>query len=255
MPISPLSAISPPERPRDAALPADAGRRNRLLGALPQNEFSQLAPHFKEVPLERGKILQEQGEAIDSVYFPHSGMISVLAVMPEGETVETMTIGREGGVGLASGIGSQTALNRATVRLPGRATQVSVARWAAVAQQSQAVRGLIVGYNDLQLGQVQQAVACNALHDVEARLCRWLLEARDRVGSDTLTLTQEFLAETLGVRRTTVTLIARMLQSAGFVHYRRGVVHLRDIVALEGGACECYRVVRGLTDRFLASDS
>ncbi len=255
MPISPVSTISPLERPRDAALPADAGGRNRLLGGLPQDEFSQLAPHFKEVVLDKGKILQEPGEPIDSVYFPHGGMISVLAVMPEGETVETMTIGREGAVGLTSGIGSQTALNRATVQLPGRATQISAARWAALAQRSQPVRNLIVRYNDVQLAQVQQAVACNALHDVEARLCRWLLEARDRVGSDALPLTQEFLAEMLGVRRTTVTIVARMLQSAGFVHYRRGVVHLRDVAALEGGACECYRVVRGLTDRFLASES
>jgi CRP-like cAMP-binding protein len=254
MPISPLSAISPLERPRDPVSLVEAGGRNRLLGSLPQEEFSQLAPHFKEVLLEKGRVLQEPGEAVSFVYFPHGGMISVLAVMPEGETVETMTIGREGGVGLATGIGSQTALNRVTVQLPGRATQIPAPRWAALAKQSQGVRDLIVRYNDVQLAQVQQSVACNALHDVEARLCRWLLEARDRVGSDTLPLTQEFLAEMLGVRRTTVTIVARMLQSAGFVHYRRGVVHLRDVAALEGAACDCYRVVRALTDRFRASD-
>jgi CRP-like cAMP-binding protein len=253
MPISSLSAISPLERPRDPVSPVGAGGRNRLLGSLPQDEFSQLAPHFKEVLLEKGRVLQEPGEAVGFVYFPHGGLISVLAVMPEGETVETMTIGREGGVGLATGIGSQTALNRVTVQLAGRATQVPAPRWAALAQQSQAVRDLIVRYNDVQLAQVQQSVACNALHDVEARLCRWLLEARDRVGSDTLPLTQEFLAEMLGVRRTTVTIVARMLQSAGFVHYRRGVVHLRDVAALEGAACDCYRVLRGLTDQ--TSDS
>jgi hypothetical protein len=161
-----------------------------------------------------------------------------------------MTIGREGGVGLASGIGSQAALNRVIVQLPGRATQVPAVRWAALAQQSQAVRDLIVCYNDVQLAQVQQSVACNALHDVEARLCRWLLEARYRVGSDTLPLTQEFLAEMLNVRRTTVTFVASMLQSAGFVHYRRGVLHIRDVAALEDAACDCYRIVRGLADRF-----
>jgi CRP-like cAMP-binding protein len=236
-------------------LPAEAEARNRLLDLLPQDEFSQLAPHLTEILLEKGSVLQEPGEAVGYVYFPHAGMISVPAVMPEGETVETMTIGREGGVGLTSGIGSQTALNRATVQLPGRAAQVPAPRWAALAQRSQAVRDLIVHYNDVQLAQVQQSVACNALHGVEARLCRRLLEARDRVGNDTLPLTQEFLAEMLGVRRTTVTIVARTLQSAGFVHYRRGVVHLRDVAALEGAACECYRVVRGLTDRFPASDS
>jgi CRP-like cAMP-binding protein len=124
-----------------------------------------------------------------------------------------------------------------------------------VAQQSQAVQDLIVRYNDIQMAQVQQAVACNALHDVEARLCRWLLEARDLVGDDTLPLTQEFLAETLSVRRTTITLVAQMLQSAGYIHYRRGVLHIRDVAALEGAACQCYRVGRWLTDRFLASAS
>jgi CRP-like cAMP-binding protein len=250
-----LVTISPVERPRGRVSPADAGGRNRLLGALPHEAFSQLAPHLNEILLEKGRVLQEPGEAVGCVYFPYSGMISVLAVMPEGETVEIMTIGREGAVGLASGIGSRTALNRATVDLPGPAAQVPTARWAALAQQSQVVRDLIVRYNDVQLAQVQQSVACNALHDVEARLCRRLLEARDRIGSDTLPLTQEFLAAMLGVRRTTVTIVARRLQSAGFVYYRRGVVHLCDVAALEGAACECFRVVRGLTGRFLPSDN
>jgi DNA-binding transcriptional regulator YhcF (GntR family) len=130
-----------------------------------------------------------------------------------------------------------------------------VARWAEVTQQSEAVHHVIVRYNEVQLAQVQQSVACHALHDVEARLCRWLLEARHRVGSDTLPLTQEFLAEILGVRRTTVTLVAQMLQSAGFIHYRRGILHIRDAMALEDAACECHRVVRRLTDRFLTSAS
>jgi len=233
----------------DAVFPFEAGGRNRLLGLLPQEEFSQLAPHLREISLEQGRVLQEPGETVDYVYFPHGGMISILAVMSEGETVETMTIGREGAVGLTSGLGSQTALNRATVQLPGSAAQASAARWAELAQQSQKVRDLILQYKDVQLAQVLHAIACNALHDVEARLCRRLLEARYRVGSDTLPVTQEFLAEMLNVRRTTVTLVARMLQSAGFIHYRRGVLHIRDVMALEGAACDCYRVVRGLTDR------
>src|ERR1700674_1382581 len=141
----------------DTASPFEAGARNRLLGLLPQDEFSRLAPHLKEIPLEQGKVLQEPGETVGYVYFPHGGMISVLAVMPEGQTVETMTIGREGAVGLASGVGSQTALNRATVQLPGSAARVSAARWAELAQQSQTIRDLIFRYNDVQLAQVQQA--------------------------------------------------------------------------------------------------
>jgi CRP-like cAMP-binding protein len=235
------------QQSRDAVLPAEPAARNRLLAALPQEEFSKLAPYRKDVQLAKGKILQEPGEPVRRVYFPQGGLISVLAVMPGGEMVETMTIGREGAIGLTSGIGSQMALNRAIVQLSGQATQIPAARWAELAQQSQPVRDLIVGYNDVQLTQLQQSVACRALHAVEARLCRWLLEARDRVGNDTLPLTQEFLAEMLGVRRTTVTLVARMIQSAGFIHYSRGVIHIRDAAGLEDVACECYRLVRGLT--------
>jgi CRP-like cAMP-binding protein len=251
-----LTAVTPLERPRDdAELPVAGVGHNRLLGALPQDEFSQLSPHFRQVPLEKGKVLYEPDEDIGHVYFPHGGLISALAVMPEGEMVETMTIGREGAIGLATGIGSQVALNLTIVQLPGWATQIPASLWAEAAQQRQAVRDLIVRYNDVQMAQVQQSVACHALHDVEARLCRWLLEARDKVGGDTLPLTQEFLAEVLGVRRTTVTLVAQMLQSAGYIHYRRGILHVRDVAALEGAACPCYRVGRWLTDRFLASAS
>lgn len=246
-----LAPIAPLQRPQDAALSIEAGGLNRLLGALPQDEFSQLAPHFKQVLLEKGSVIHQPGEDISHVYFPHGGLISVLTILSEGDRVEIMTIGREGAVGLTSGIGSPRALNLTIVQLPGWAAQVPVARWAELARQRQTVRDIIVRYHDVQFAQAQQSVACNALHDVEARLCRWLLEARDRAGSDTLPLTQEFLAEALCVRRTTVTMIAQMLQSAGFIHYSRGVIHIRDVAALEGAACECYRVVNRLTNRFL----
>jgi len=192
----------------DAALPSEAARINRLLDTLPPDEFSQLAPHFRAVPLKRGAVLYQQGEDTEAVYFPHSGLISVLAIMPEGKMVETMTVGRDGAIGLTTGIGSLKALNFTIIRVPGWATKIPASRWSEVVKQSQALQHLIVRYNDTQASQLQQTVACRTLHNVEARLCRWLLEARDRVGSEKLPLTQQLLADALGVHRITVTLVA-----------------------------------------------
>jgi CRP-like cAMP-binding protein len=254
MTMNRLVAIAPLERP-GVSLAHETVGRNRLLGALQPDDLSLVHEHLQDCYLDKGKVLQDPEEPIENVYFPHGGMISMLVVLPDGQMVETMTMGREGAIGLSRGIGSRAAVGRAIVQLPGPAARIPAARWAELAQQSQALRNLIVRYNDVQLAQIQQSVACHALHGVEARLCRWLLEARDRMGSDTLPLTQEFLADTLGVRRTTVTIVARMLQSAGLVHYRRGIIQLRDVAALESAACDCYHVARGLTDRFLAAPS
>jgi CRP-like cAMP-binding protein len=133
--------------------------------------------------------------------------------------------------------------------LPGTAAWISGAQFHAAANQSQAIRDLIVRYNDLLLAQVQQSVACNALHALEARLCRWLLQTHDYIDGDAIPLTQEFLGQMLGVRRTTVTLAARLLQSAGLIRYRRGLIHIVDRAALEEIACECYAVVKHNADR------
>jgi CRP-like cAMP-binding protein len=223
---------------------AEPVRRNRLLALLPPADFSLLAPHLKEVPIERGAVLHEPGDQILHVYFPHSGMISVVAVMRDGDAVETATVGREGAIAASAGLGARIASARAIVQLPGMASRISTLRFGEAVDQSLGLRDLVVQYNEVLLAQVQQSVACNALHDVEARLCRWLLQTRDRMDSDTLPLTQEFLAQMLGVRRTTVTLVARILQSAGMIRYRRGQIEICDRIALEEGACECYLAVR-----------
>lgn len=225
---------------------AEAVGANRVLSQLAPADFSRLVPHLKDVPLERGQVLHDTGGEIEHVYFPHSGMVSIVVVMPDGETVETATIGREGAVGLAVGLGLHQARCRAIVQLPGTAARLSAARFAEVAQSSEALRKLVAHHADLLLVQVQQSVACNALHDVEARLCRWLLHTRDCIGSDVLPLTQEFLSQMLGVRRTTVTLVAGMLQSAGMIHYRRGLIQIHDVVALKEAACDCYGIVHAL---------
>ncbi len=232
--------------PLASSVPAS---RNQLLAALPPAEYAAVAAHLKDVLLPAGKILHEQGEPIGQVYFPHTGMISLVTLMAEGTQVEAMAVGRDGGVGLRTGLGPRIALNRAVVRLPCQASQIAASRWQELVSASTALRDLVMRYTDVVIASTQQAVACKELHDLEARLCRWLLEARDRIGSDTLPLTQEFLAETLGVRRTTVTVVARKLQSAGLIHYRRGKIHIRDGIALEECACDCYGSLRRMIER------
>lgn len=225
--------------------------QNLLLNGLAAAEFAALVCCLTEVKLERGQILGQEGAAVGEVYFPYGGMISLLAVTSEDESIETMTVGREGAVGLAVGLGSGLALSRAVVQLPAPAGLMAASRWLELVAASAALRALVLRYNDLQLSHMQQAVACNALHDVESRLCRWLLEARDHTGAEILPLSQEFLADRLGIRRTTVTLVARKLQSAGLIRYSRGTIHLRDPAGLEECACDCYHVLRSATDRML----
>jgi CRP-like cAMP-binding protein len=231
------------------------GKFNRFLAALPPQDFSLLAPHLRTTTLERGVMLYDVGEEIEHVYFPHTGMVSLVAVMQSGATVETATIGRGGVIGASAGLGTRSTFGRAIVQLPGSAAWLAASLFHAAANESQAIRDLVVRYNDLLLAQVQQSVACNALHALESRLCRWLLQTHDCVDGDAIPLTQEFLGQMLGVRRTTVTIAARLLQSAGLIRYRRGLIYIVDRPALEEMACECYAVVRHNLDKvFPASD-
>ncbi len=227
--------------------------RNRLLAAMRPADFVALKPHLKDVPLIQGTMLQEQGERIEYVYFPHSGMISLVAVMKQGESIETATVGREGAVGAMSGLGPRQAFTRAVVQMPGFAAQISTLKLQSIAEQSQTLREIIVRYNELLLAQVQQSCACNALHEAEARLCRWLLQSRDRSDSDIVPITQEFLAQMLGVRRTTVTMVASGLQEAGLIRYQRGRIEIIDRKRLEERACECYHVVSREIDQYFPS--
>jgi CRP-like cAMP-binding protein len=227
----------------------DPANINRFLAALPAPDLALLAPHLRAVSLDRGAMLHDVGDEIEHVYFPHSGMVSLVAVLQSGATVETMTVGRGGAVGVTAGFGSRAAFGRAIVQLPGVAARIPRAQFHAAAKDSNAIRELVVGYNNLVISQIQQAVACNALHMLEARLCRWLLQTHDCVDGNAIPLTQEFLGQMLGVRRTTVTVAARLLQSAGMIRYRRGLVQVVDRPALEEIACECYAVVKRHTDR------
>jgi CRP-like cAMP-binding protein len=221
-----------------------SSRRNLLLAALPAEDFALLAPHLKEVALAQGTILQEQGDRIDQVYFPHEGIVSLLAVMRQGDAIETATIGYEGAIGSFAGLGVRRSHTRAIVQVRGAALRIAASHLRNAAADSAAVREIILRYGEMLLIQVQQTAACNALHTVEARLCRWLLQARDRLETNTVGLTHEFLSQMLGVRRTTVTVVANVLQQAGLIRYHRGQIELVNRIGLEARACECYDTIR-----------
>jgi len=222
----------------------EAANRNQFLAALPAKDFSLLAAHLRSVQLERGVVLHDAGDEIEQVYFPLTGMISLVAVMQNGATVLAATVGRAGVVGATVGFGSRRAFGRAVVEMAGDAVRMAGSQFHAAAVESDTLRALVVAYNDLVLAQIQQSVACNALHSLEARLCRWFLEMQDCIGGNLIPLTQEIIAQMLGVRRTTLTVIARLLQGAGMIRYRRGLISIVNRAKLEESACEYYGVIK-----------
>ncbi|MDP3660456.1 Crp/Fnr family transcriptional regulator [Phenylobacterium sp.] len=225
--------------------------QNRLLASLPRDDMALLAPHLSVVNLERGRLLHDPGDKIDTVYFPHDGVISLMTLMESGAAIESATIGCEGALGLMAAVGPRQALSRAIVQTPCKAERISVHHIHEAWERSPALRDLVDRHTEALFGHAIQSVACNALHSVEARFARWLLTCHDRISSDRIALTQEFLADMLGVQRTTVTAVARGLQTKGIIRYRRGVVDIIDRHALEGVSCECYGVVRRTYERLL----
>jgi CRP-like cAMP-binding protein len=217
---------------------------NRLLAALPREMIELMGPNLKQLALTQGQALYEPGEPIDQIYFPQSGMISLLVVAKEGGAVETATIGREGAVGLHSALGKRLSFTRATTQISGRFSIIRATAFAQFAQEHASVRDLIARYTEVLWAEAQQIAACNAVHDTPARLCRWLLQASDRIGSDHVPLTQELIAEMLGVRRTTVTLLAQTLQRHDLIKYARGHIMILNRKQLERCACECYAVMQ-----------
>lgn len=225
--------------------------KNRLLASLPPADFARLSPQLTLVEMEKGRLICEPGDAIDTVYFPHDCVISLMTLMENGTAIESATIGREGAFGLMAAIAPRQSMSRAIVQVPGRASRIAAPHLAEAVRQAPELAALIDRHNDALFGHAIQSVACNALHAVEARFCRWLLSCRDRIDSNTVSLTQEFLADMLGVQRTTVTAVAGALQAKGLIRYRRGVVDILDRAGLEAAACECYDSVRRNYERLL----
>lgn len=225
--------------------------QNSLLAALAADDYAQLAPHLVQTDLERGRLLYDPGDPVDHVYFPHDGVISLMTLMENGAAIESATIGPEGALGLMAAVAPRQSLSRAIVQTPLRAARIGAERLHEAWERSARLRDLIDRHNEALYGHAIQSVACNALHSVEARFCRWLLTCHDRISSDTVALTQEFLADMLGVQRTTVTAVARSLQEKGAIRYRRGVVDIVDRAALQQMSCECYGVIRKTYERLL----
>jgi CRP-like cAMP-binding protein len=210
---------------------------------LPRDHFDRLLPHLTSVQLPQGLVMFESGDEVDHVYFPHYGMLSLLAVLRDGKAIETATVGREGVVGAMAGLGLYKSLVRIVVQMPVACSKIAATHFRTVAAGSDPVRNLCIRYNEVLLSQARVTAACNALHSIEARFCRWLLQSADRAASDTVNLTQEFLAEMLGVRRTSVTEVASKVQSAGLIAYSRGVIKILDRPALLRRSCECYETL------------
>jgi CRP-like cAMP-binding protein len=216
---------------------------NKLLASLPPDHFDRLLPHLSTVSLQQGVVLYEAGDEVDQVYFPHYGMLSLLAVLRDGKAIETATVGSEGVVGAMAGLGLHKSLVRVVVQLPVAVSRIASTHFRTVAAGSDVLRNLCIRYNEVLLSQARVTAACNALHPIEARFCRWLLQSADRAAGDTVSLTQELLAEMLGVRRTSVTEVASKTQNAGVITYSRGVIRILDRPALQRMSCECYQTL------------
>ena len=223
--------------------------RNRLLAALPHDALSCLRPHLKPVSLARGRVLCEADEPLERVYFVEVGAVSLVTVFENGTTAEMATVGREGMVGIGILLGGEHALGRYVVPVSGFAHAIEASRLRSALQANPELRAACETYAQAFVAHLLQNVACNAAHRVEQRCARWLLMCADQTENDTFELTQEYLAEMLGVRRSTVTVVAGRLQQAGLIHYRRGAITILDRRGLEATACECYRIVRNGYER------
>lgn len=224
---------------------------NRLLALLPPAEYQRLAPHLQAVPLPFKKTLHRPRSPIDYVYFPGRGVVSSITVMGDGRAIEVATIGSEGMVGLTALVGDTTSPTEMLVQVEGAGVRMRAGAFAEQTRRDDPLRQVLVRYHSAYQVQVSYAVACNGLHVVQKRCCRWLLMTQDRVGSDVLPLTHELLASMLGVRRSSVTEVLHPLQGEGLIRCGRGEITVLDREGLEAASCECYRSVREEFTRLL----
>lgn len=224
---------------------------NRLLQSLPAPELEALSPHLELVELVREAVLIEAGAPLTHVYLPQSGILSMTVRLAEGQAVEAALVGRDSIFGASAGFGNGIALTDAVVLLPGRAFMLAATDVRAAADRSAALRCLLARHEQGMVAQAQQSAACNASHSVEARLARWLLRVRDLTDSESMPLTQECLAQMIGVQRNAVSIVANALQKAGIISYSRGQIEITEVTSLRATACECYQAVKLQHDRLL----
>jgi CRP-like cAMP-binding protein len=217
---------------------------NLMLGLLNDDVLSLLRPHAKNASLSFGDRLAEAGEPIDHVYFPTSGIVSFVVELKDGLMIEAGMSGRDGAVNAGASLDGKVASHTALVQGDGQACVIEADRFKAVADESPALRRIIMAQELLIQAQAQQSAACNASHIVEARACRWLLRMRDLAETENLKITQEFLAHMIGVQRASVSLVAGELQRKGVIRYSRGSIRILDAEALHHASCECYDAVK-----------
>jgi CRP-like cAMP-binding protein len=217
---------------------------NVILSSLSSSDAAALRPHLRATHLQQKIVLYEAGDTIDAVYFPTTAVVSLVVSLATGEMTEAAMVGKDGAIGMASALDGKVAMTRAIVQLGGDAMVCDPMAFRGTALQSETLISKIMRHEQTLCAQSQQSTACMANHEIDARLCRWLLRARDLSESDHLPFTQEFLAEMLGVRRTSVTTVARTLQEAGMIKYTRGKIDIIDVEGLRESACECYDTVR-----------
>jgi len=223
---------------------------NRLLARLGAEQIAQLSPDLTVVALGAGELLADTHGKGRKVYFPHTGIISCIVEMKEGYAIETGMIGNDGAFGAAQALDDKVSLNKVTMQVPGFASAMDADRLCNAAERSKPLRTLLIEYELFMTAQVQQTAACNAVHGVQTRMCRWLLRMHELVGTD-LPLTQEFLSQMIGVRRTSVTEVAGEMQKAGVISYTRGRLHIVDIGLVRMNACECHDEVHSHYGRIM----
>lgn len=226
-------------------------QQSHLLAALPDDEFGRLQPHLELVPMPLGKVLYESGSQMRHVYFPTTSIVSLLYVLEDGASAEIAMVGNEGILGIALFMGGGTTPSRAVVQSAGHAYRLPAALLRDEFNRAGPMLHLLLRYTQALITQMAQTAVCNRHHTVDQQLCRWLLMSLDRLSSNELFMTQELIANMLGVRREGVTEAAGKLQDAGLIHYRRGHITVTDRAGLEARACECYQVVKKEFDRLL----
>src|SRR5471032_2496816 len=230
-------------------------RPNRLLGAMEAASRKRIDAHLEPIELELGTVVCEAGGLLKHAYFPQGNVLSLLTVLENGSAIETANIGREGAFGLFAAMYSRVSFNRCLIQLEGAMVRCPIELLQAEFKNSEQVRDLFVSYSETQLSQVQQTVACNAMHTTEERMCRWLLMMHDRAEGEALPYTHEFLSHMLGANRKSVTLAAQSMQAAGLISYRRGKIQVVNRAGLEQASCECYAIVRERFEAFLTPPS
>jgi CRP-like cAMP-binding protein len=224
---------------------------NGFLSALAADDFELVRPHLRTVDLSREAVLVEVDETLKCAYLPHKGVISLVVKLAKGESVQIAMIGRDSIFGTFAALGDPTALNSAVVLVPGTASTLDIDRLRTAAEQSTTFRATLVRHGLAVYAQIQQTAGCNAAHTVESRLARCLLHTRDLSGSNNLLLTQESMAQMIGARRNSVSLVASTLQHAKFIHYSRGRIEITDSDGLSKTSCECYATVKGQYERLI----